>query len=73
MTAKEDAKRMLVNFKNTLPRMDYHLLESTARDCALLTVEELISEADDDVFTVGRHHKTDKQHWEAVKKELQNL
>ena len=73
MTAKEDAKRMIVNFKNTLPRMDYSLLAITAKDCALIAVEELVAASSDNTCKIGRGGLSDKQHWQAVKQELQNF
>jgi hypothetical protein len=73
MTPKEDAKRIVVNFKNILPRMDYKLLDLAAKHCALITVEELIAASSDNIVHTERGGLSDKQHWESVKAILQNL
>lgn len=75
MTAKEKAKSIVVSFKNMLPRSDYHVLEVTAKECALIAVEELIEVA---WWTATGeleepYRTSQKEFWQEVKKEIEQL
>ena len=46
MKAYDAATELIVKYKNILPRMDYHLLNATSQDCAMICVKELIKNSE---------------------------
>lgn len=69
MDAKQKAKDLIVKYKNTLPRMDYHSLMLMAGECSLLAVDEVLENLKEWDFgnDNGEHHIW---FWRSVKMEI---
>lgn len=65
MTPQDKAKDLVVTYKNILPTMNYQVLDETAKQCALIAVEEII-----DSPYVGI---SDNEWWQQVKEDIEKL
>jgi hypothetical protein len=45
MTPDQQAKRLILEFKNKLPAMQYYILDQACKDCALICAEQCRLEA----------------------------
>lgn len=77
MTPKEKAKEMVVKFMKI--DSDSEMFDGFkmglfyAQRCALIAVDELINEASQKIHTQGRCMLSDKEYWQEVKQEIENL
>lgn len=55
------------------PKNSYKIRRDLAKACAIICVDEILSQVSNDVYTVGRHHKTDKEYWALVRESINNL
>lgn len=73
MTPEEKAKYLILQIKNILPRMDYQVLEETAKECAIICVDEVLKETPENVTRLERGGLNNLEFWESVKEEIQKL
>lgn len=77
MTPEEKAKELVKKFTTPMPTASYHVLHASAKECAIICVEEIMA-ADPHFFYPGRKvsrvsdHST-KDYWKQVKKEIEKL
>jgi hypothetical protein len=60
----------LINFG---PHFSEEEKRKTAKQCALIAVDELINEASQKIHTQGRFMLSDKEYWQQVKQEIKKL
>ena len=65
MTPKQKAKELFNKM------YDFSIFEESAKKCALIAVDEIIKEIDNNYDTL--HSADRKQYWKGIKKEIENL
>ena len=65
MTPKQKAKELFNKM------YDFSIFEESAKKCALIAVDEIIKEINDNYDTL--HSADRKQYWKGIKKEIKNL
>ena len=72
MKAKEKAGELVEKFRlNVLDYENNGLNSFKAKQCALIAVDEIIKEINDNYDTL--HSADRKQYWKGIKKEIENL
>ncbi len=65
MTPEEKAKELITQYKNILPRMNWMMLDETAKECALIAVDEILK---------GDHlFRSPLKFWQQVKEEINKI
>lgn len=70
MTPKEKADELIEKYKVFMYPFHEEVAKNQAIKCALIAVDEILSEASDQHFTIGRNQLTNKDFWQEVKQEL---
>lgn len=71
MTPAEKAKSLIVQYKNILPRMDYSLLDKTAKQCVLIALAEILNlQTVWYAQNIADEPEQTTEFWEQVKEEI---
>ncbi len=75
MTPKEKAKELIDRFYNHTFNVEKDTEDnfSSAKQCALIAIEEILNEVDDNTYKIGRNKLSSKQFWLEVKQEIDKL
>ena len=70
---KDKAKEMYCKYIDTMPHPEYSNIATyvIAKGCALIAVDEIIKEINDNYDTL--HSADREQYWKGIKKKIENL